>query len=113
MSTGAHPSSAGEQRQGVRIQEVLSDVLLLWGIGNDFFVVLTVFLFSSLAPVVASEVGFVLGRRRKSDVDPDGHSEISKVEGALLALLVDLGYPRHGLVRVAPESMIRARESLK
>ena len=54
---------------------------------NDFFGVLTVFLFTSLAPVVASEVGFVLGRRRKSDVDPDGRSRISMVEGALPGLL--------------------------
>ena len=31
----------------------------------------------------------------------------------LLTLLVDLGHPRHGRIRVSQESMIRVRESLK
>ncbi len=31
----------------------------------------------------------------------------------ILTLLVDLGHPRHGLIRVSQESMMRVRDSLK
>jgi hypothetical protein len=31
----------------------------------------------------------------------------------ILTLLVDLGHPRHGVIRVSQESMIRVRDSMK
>ena len=118
---------------------------------NDFFVVLTVFLFTSLAPGVVSLVSaltdlFDPGETRRAALNttmPIGVwvvlyfvaaltvgspgcgsgltgrrlvlsvSVVPVLMAVLLTQLVDLGYPRHGLIRVSRESMIRVRESPK
>jgi hypothetical protein len=46
-----------------------------------------VLLASAASLVLASEIGFALGKRQRGNLDPDGRSQISIVEGALLGLL--------------------------
>ncbi len=54
---------------------------------SDFLGVLATFLVTGVCLMGASEVGFILGRRHRAGLDPDGRSQISMVEGALLGLL--------------------------